>query len=80
MHERVSLPVTGMSCAACAARTEKNLKRAPGVKEASVNFATKQATVEYDPASIATPGIVEVIRKTGFDTAGLFHRGLARAR
>src|SRR5690349_3360509 len=70
MSERITLPVTGMSCAACAARTEKNLNRVPGVNQASVNFATKQATVEYDPDAIATHGIVDVIRKTGFDTAG----------
>jgi Cu+-exporting ATPase len=67
----VTLPVTGMSCAACAARTEKNLNRAPGVQSANVNFATKQATIEYDPHATATPQLVEVIRKTGFDTAGV---------
>jgi Cu+-exporting ATPase len=71
MAEKLTLPVTGMSCAACAARTEKNLNRAPGVQSANVNFATKQATVEYDPDSTATPEIVEVIRRTGFDTAGI---------
>src|SRR5438270_20668 len=37
--ERVSLPITGMSCAACAARIEKSLRQAPGVRKASVNFA-----------------------------------------
>ncbi len=70
MHERVTVPVTGMSCAACAARTEKNLNRAEGVQSANVNFATKQATIEYDPAATTTPNLVDVIRKTGFDTAG----------
>ncbi|MCH7945423.1 MAG: heavy-metal-associated domain-containing protein, partial [Armatimonadetes bacterium] len=68
---RLTLPVTGMSCAACATRAEKNLNRAPGVNEASVNFATKQATVEYDPAETDTSGLVEVIRRTGVDTAGV---------
>ena len=71
MSHKVTLPVTGMSCAACAARTEKNLNRAPGVQSANVNFATKQATIEYDPAATATPELVDVIRRTGFDTAGL---------
>ncbi|MCH8979212.1 MAG: copper-translocating P-type ATPase [Armatimonadetes bacterium] len=68
---KLTMPVTGMSCAACANRAEKNLNRAPGVSEASVNFATKQATVEYDPAETDTSGLVEVIRRTGFDTAGV---------
>src|SRR5262245_23502769 len=49
--ERVDLSVTGMTCAACARRIEKQLSKAPGVRHASVNFATSRATVEYDPAA-----------------------------
>jgi Cu+-exporting ATPase len=69
--KKVTLPVTGMSCAACAMRTEKNLNRAQGVTSASVNFATKQATIEYDADATGTSSLVEVIRRTGFDTAGV---------
>ncbi|MBK6316051.1 MAG: YHS domain-containing protein [Blastocatellia bacterium] len=47
--ERVDLPITGMSCAACARTIEKTLSKAPGVRSANVNFATSRATVEYDP-------------------------------
>ncbi|HVK37823.1 MAG TPA: heavy metal-associated domain-containing protein, partial [Candidatus Kapabacteria bacterium] len=49
---RVDLPITGMTCAACANRIERQLKRAPGVRVAGVNFATGRATVEYDPEAI----------------------------
>ena len=38
--ERVDLPITGMTCAACANRIEKQLNKQPGVEKASVNFAT----------------------------------------
>src|SRR5687768_17032231 len=64
--DRVSIPITGMSCAACAARIEKSLRRADGVQEASVNFATHRATVEYDPRATDTGAIVGTIRDTGY--------------
>jgi len=67
--EQVSLPITGMSCAACAARIEKTLKRADGVRQAQVNFATRRATVEYDPQQTDTRALVGTIRDAGYDTA-----------
>jgi len=59
-------PVTGMTCSACAARLEKALSRAPGVQSATVNFATEQADVVYDPASIDAPAVVTAIERAGF--------------
>src|SRR4051812_3040442 len=38
--ERIDLPISGMSCAACARRIEQTLGRTPGVRKAGVNFAT----------------------------------------
>src|SRR5688500_9150840 len=46
---RIDLPITGMTCAACANRIERQLTRAPGVRSAGVNLATNRATVEFDP-------------------------------
>lgn len=40
------LRVTGMSCASCVLRVEKTLKAVPGVRAASVNLATEEASVE----------------------------------
>ena len=68
--ERIDLPVTGMTCAACARRIERGLARQPGVARAAVNFATARATVEYDPAVTDGGRLVEAIRETGYDTAG----------
>jgi Cu+-exporting ATPase len=68
-RERVDLPITGMSCAACAARIEKTLSLVEGVQRANVNFAAHRATVEYDPARTDTRTLVEVIRDAGYDTA-----------
>ncbi|MBC8144581.1 MAG: heavy-metal-associated domain-containing protein, partial [bacterium] len=53
MIETLDLPITGMTCAACASRIERQLVRAPGVRNAGVNLATNRATVEYDTSEIA---------------------------
>ena len=68
--ERVDLPITGMTCAACARRIETNLAKAPGVRRAGVNFATSRATVEYDPASTGVKQLVDVVRDVGYGTTG----------
>ena len=41
----LAIPVEGMTCASCAGRVERALRRVPGVLEASVNLATEIATV-----------------------------------
>jgi Cu+-exporting ATPase len=66
--ERISLPVTGMNCAACSSRVEKALKSVPGVRQASVNLASHRAAVEYDPHATDTQALVRVIRDTGYAT------------
>ena len=47
--EKVTLPVAGMSCAACVNRVQKALSQVAGVIQADVNFATEKATVAYIP-------------------------------
>ncbi len=68
--ERVDLPITGMTCAACANRIEKQLKKQAGVEYASVNFATARATVNYDPNAIGISNLIQTVKDTGYDTAG----------
>ncbi|HEX8989323.1 MAG TPA: heavy metal translocating P-type ATPase [Rhodocyclaceae bacterium] len=62
----LDIPIAGMTCAACAARVEKQLNKLPGV-EAAVNFAAERAAIHYDVASTTAAQLVEAIRKTGFD-------------
>jgi P-type Cu+ transporter len=64
--DRVTIPVTGMTCAACSARIQRSLERTPGVSSANVNLMTASATVSYDPGTTSPPGLVEVIRSTGY--------------
>ena len=62
----IDLPITGMTCAACAARIEKTLNRLPGVK-AAVNFATEKAHIEYPAAQLMPADLINTIRKAGYD-------------
>ncbi|MFO8112958.1 MAG: heavy metal translocating P-type ATPase [Desulfosalsimonadaceae bacterium] len=64
----VELPVTGMTCANCGASIEKALfRKADGVLDASVNFATETAAVEYIPTVIDLEEIVTVIKRAGYN-------------
>lgn len=62
----IDLPVTGMTCAACATRIEKILNRLPEV-HAAVNFATEKAHVEYPAGTLAPADLIAAIRKAGYD-------------
>ena len=62
----VELDVEGMTCAASAARIEKNLNPLEGV-EASVNLATEKASVRFDPGRLELEKLIERIRDTGYD-------------
>ena len=68
--ERVDLPITGMTCAACANRIEKQLKKQTGVDSCSVNFATAKATVNYDPEKTSVANLIQTVKDVGYDTAG----------
>ena len=68
--ERIDLPISGMSCASCARRVEKQLGSMSGVRRAGVNFASARATVEYDPGQISIRDMMAEIKRTGYETAG----------
>lgn len=67
MPSKVNLPVSGMSCAACANRIEKGLQRLPGVEEVAVNLAVEKATVVYDPEAVSPGDMIKTIRDLGYD-------------
>jgi Cu+-exporting ATPase len=64
--ERVDLPVSGMTCAACARSIERTLSGTAGVARANVNLATNTATVEYDPTRVAVRDFVAAIEDIGY--------------
>ena len=61
---RVELDVSGMTCAACAARVQRRLNKLDGVR-ASVNYATRVAVVEA-PEAIGTGALCEEVRRAGY--------------
>ena len=64
--ERIVIPVSGMTCAACQGRVQRTLSRTPGVVDASVNLMMGNATVAYDPTTVDPAALVETIRSTGY--------------
>jgi P-type Cu+ transporter len=63
---KVTIPVSGMTCASCQAGVQKSLQRQPGVVDASVNLMMGNAAVTYDPAVTRPEALVEAIRETGY--------------
>jgi Cu+-exporting ATPase len=63
---RLTLPITGMTCANCAFTVERSLKKADGVSDATVNFATEQATVFLDPALLKPADLVQRVQEAGY--------------
>ena len=64
--ERVRLDIDGMTCASCATRVEKKLSRVEGVEGSSVNYATEEATVVYDPALVEVDDLLEAVSAAGY--------------
>jgi Cu+-exporting ATPase len=61
-----TVPVSGMTCAACSGRVQRSLEQSPGVQSANVNLMTGAATVEFDPEATSPARLVETIRGTGY--------------
>jgi Cu+-exporting ATPase len=61
-----SIPVGGMTCAACARSIERAVARLDGVTQVAVNFATEKAQVRYDPRAIRLSEIKQAITKAGY--------------
>ncbi len=64
--QALTLPLTGMNCASCAAKIEKALAGVPGVLKASVNFAAEKASLEYDPSVVDGKDLVSVVEGLGY--------------
>lgn len=64
-----SMQITGMTCAACAARIEKGLSRMDGVAQANVNLALERATITYDPAKITPEALESKVEALGYGIA-----------
>ncbi len=65
--EKAIIKVKGMSCTSCAQGIEKALQETRGVHSATINFATEQAHVVYDPDEVNLYNLLTVIKKSGYE-------------
>ncbi len=68
-NQRVNLPVTGMTCANCAANIERSVKKLAGIESVDVNFASEQLSAEIDDEQVAIDDIVGQVEKAGYGVA-----------
>lgn len=66
---RVTLPVSGMTCAACQGAIDRALRRQPGVRDVSVNLLMRTASVAFDPTRVAPGELVATIRDAGYEAS-----------
>ena len=65
--EKVTLPIHGMSCASCVKKVENALSRLDGVVQASVNFATERANVQYIPGAVTMEDFRRAVKEAGYE-------------
>jgi P-type Cu+ transporter len=66
-RQQVTLPILGMTCAACVMHVEGGLKEVSGVETATVNLANERATVQFDPEKTDVSHMVAAVRDVGYD-------------
>jgi P-type Cu+ transporter len=71
VDKEATIPIGGMSCAACANTVERVVGKLPGVSSVSVNFATEKASVKYDPGLVRMSEIKGAITKAGYAALAL---------
>ncbi|HCI82362.1 MAG TPA: heavy metal translocating P-type ATPase, partial [Ktedonobacter sp.] len=65
-NAQTTLGLEGMTCASCAMRIEKGLKKVAGVQDAQVNLASERATVTYDPAQTDIEKMMQKVEAVGY--------------
>ncbi len=67
--EKARIHITGMTCTTCAGTIEKGLTETPGVERANINFASEEASVEYDPNKVGLAKLKDTISQLGYGIA-----------
>src|SRR3989344_3287835 len=64
--QKTTISISGMHCASCANTIEKSLRKAKGIVNANVNFASEKASIDYDINEINEDSLKKIIKKTGY--------------
>ncbi|HEY6437689.1 MAG TPA: heavy metal translocating P-type ATPase, partial [Ignavibacteriaceae bacterium] len=64
--QKISVPVSGMTCASCVSRVEKSIGKIEGVKQVSVNLATEKATFEIDETMVSLSQVEKAVTDAGY--------------
>ena len=65
--KEITLPVSGMTCAACVRKVEKALTRVPGVEQANVNLSAGKAGIAYDPNVASLSAMERAVTDIGYE-------------
>lgn len=65
-QKEANLQISGMTCAACANRIEKGLKKIEGVHDANVNFALEKTKIMYDSGKTNPQQFKEKVESLGY--------------
>jgi copper chaperone CopZ len=69
-----TLPILGMTCMGCAASVQLALSDLPGVHEAAVDLAARQARVIYDPSRVEPDQMAKAVAEAGYEVARSGHQ------
>jgi P-type Cu+ transporter len=72
MNQKFS--VTGMTCSACSASVDRNVKKVEGVNSVNVSLLSNSMTVEYDPAATDSNRIIQAVKDAGYNASVLEQR------
>ncbi len=67
--KRITIPIEGMTCAACVGHVEGALKRVPGVAAVSVNLGTEKASVDLDSPETTMEDLTKAVSEAGYKVA-----------
>lgn len=80
LKETADLDIIGMTCAACATRIEKGIRRMDGISEVNVNLALETARVQYNPGSVTLDEITRKVEKLGYKAQLKREEGIEQRR
>jgi Cu2+-exporting ATPase len=66
-EQKITIPVTGMTCAACASSVENVLNKQEGVLECAVNFANETAQITFNTAQTSPEALKKSVQAVGYD-------------